>query len=243
MKFRLTIFALALILLNSCVSKKKYNEVSKTVEEKTSEKAVLEEVLNKLAVENDSLKRLIYELDSMYRVEKEKSSIAYNTNGKNSSDRSLKVKPKRSNMSGKEEYEKKAIFIYNFLSYIFWPSDPKSETFNIGIVGESPIKQALTANVYGKSVNKLPIVVENYTAGKDYKILFFTEAGQGQFNKIKKQVANSVVLFVTENSLLESIGSHISLYVDGNKVRFTANRKALEKSKLKVSNTFYSLSD
>jgi hypothetical protein len=86
-------------------------------------------------------------------------------------------------------------------------------------------------------------VVENYVAGKNYKILFFTEAGQSQFNKIKKQVGSDVVLFVTENSLLENIGSHISLYVDGNKVKFTANRKSLEKSKLKVSNTFYSLSD
>jgi hypothetical protein len=213
-------------------------------QEKNSEKEVLENVLNKLAMENDSLTRLIYELDSLYRTEKEKSSVAYNTNGKTTGgDRSLKVKPKRGNISGKEEYEKKAIFVYNFLSYIFWPADSKTETFNIGIVGESPIKQALSANVYGKTVNKLPIVVENYTPGNSYKILFFTEAGQAQFNKIKKQVANSVVLFVTENSLLENIGSHISLYVDGNKVRFTANRKALEKSKLKVSNTFYSLSN
>jgi hypothetical protein len=230
------------MLLSSCVTRKKYNDMA---EEKTSEKAVLEEVLNKLAVENDSLTRLIYELDSLYRYEKGKSNIAYNTsntNGKNT-ERGLKVKPKRGNISGKEEYEKKAIFVYNFLSYIFWPSDPKIESFNIGIVGESPIRQALAANVYGKSVNKLPIVVENYVAGKNYKILFFTEAGQSQFNKIKKQVGSDVVLFVTENSLLENIGSHISLYVDGNKVKFTANRKSLEKSKLKVSNTFYSLSD
>jgi hypothetical protein len=211
-------------------------------QEKSSEKEVLETVLNKLAVENDSLNRLIYELDSLYRMEKEKNSIAYTTNGK-SSDRSLKVKPKRGNISGKEEYEKKAIFVYNFLSYIIWPPDSKTETFNIGIVGESPIKQTLAANVYGKKINKQSIVVENYTAGNNYKILFFTEAGQAQFNKIKKQVTSGVVLFITENSLLENIGSHISLYVDGNKVRFTANRKALEKSKLKVSNTFYSLSD
>ena len=240
MKFHAVIAMSGLMFLSSCVSKKKYNEM---VQEKSSEKEVLETVLNKLAVENDSLVRLIDELDSLYRTEKEKSSVAYNTNGKSGGERNFKVKRKRGNISGKEEYEKKAIFVYNFLSYIFWPADPKAETFNIGIVGESPIKQALAANVYGKTVNKQPIVVENYTVGNNYKILFFTEAGQAQFNKIRKQVANSAVLFVTENSLLENIGSHISLYVDGNKVRFTANRKALEKSKLKVSNTFYSLSN
>lgn len=207
--------------------------------EKSAEKNVLEEVLNKLAVENDSLTRLIYSLDSLYRTERDRNSLANNK----SIDRGFKVKPRRSLISGKEEYDKKAIFIYNFLSYIFWPADDKSETFAIGIVGDSPIKQALVAQVYGKTVNKQAITVETFNPGNTYKMLFFTEAGQAQFNKIKKAVAGKTVLFVTENTLLENIGSHISLYVDGTKIRFTANKPAIEKTKLKVSNSFYSLSD
>jgi hypothetical protein len=196
-------------------------------------------VLNKLAVENDSLTKLIYSLDSLYRTERDKSSLAANK----SVDRGFKVKPKRSLISGKEEHNKKAIFLYNFLSYIFWPPDPKSETFNIGIVGESPIKQALVAQVYGKTVNKQSILVETYNPMNNYKMLFFTEAGQSQFNRIKKLCLNKPVLFITENTLLESIGSHISLYVDGTKIRFTVNKPAIEKTKLKVSSTFYGLSD
>ncbi len=207
--------------------------------EKSAEKNVLEEVLNKLAVENDSLTKLIYSLDSLYRSERDKNNLANNKG----LDRGFKVKPRRSLLSGKEEYDKKAIFLYNFLSYIFWPAEDNSETFNIGIVGESPIKQALVAQVYGKSVNKQSINVETFTAGNNYKMLFFTEAGQAQFNKIRKQLTGKTVLFITENTLLESIGSHISLYVDGTKIRFTVNKPALEKTKLKVSNTFYGLSD
>jgi len=209
-------------------------------DEKTSEKSVLEDVLNKLAVENDSLNKLIYELDSLYRAEKDKDNGLANNKG---AERGFKVKPKRSLISGKEEYDKKAIFIYNFLSYIFWPPDPATETFNIGIIGISPIKQALVAQVYGKSVNKQSITVETYLPGNHYKILFFTEAGQAQFNKIKKLMNDKPVLFITENSLLENIGSHVSLYVDGTKIGFSVNKKTLEKSKLKVSNSFYSLSN
>jgi len=216
--------------------------MSKQVDEKASEKAVLEEVLNKLAVENDSLTKLIYELDSLYRVERDRNTLA-NTNGKGAERGAFKVKPKRGLLSGKEEYNQKAIFLYTFLSYIFWPPDPSTENFAIGIVGESPIKQALIAQVYGKSVNKQPIVVETYNPSGNYKMLFFTEAGQVLFNKVKKQMGNKTVLFITENNLLENIGSHISLYVDGTKIRFSVNKKAIEKSKLKVSNSFYTLSD
>lgn len=223
-------------MLSSCVSKKKYMQMQ---DEKAAEKNVLEDVLNKLAVENDSLTKLIYSLDSLYRSERDKNNLASNKG----TDRSFKVKPRRSLISGKEEYDKKAIFLYNFLSYIFWPPDPKAVNFNIGIVGESPIKQALVAQVYGKSVNKQPISVETYNPNNTYKILFFTEAGQSQFNRIKKLCTDKTVLFITENTLLENIGSHISLYVDGTKIRFTANKSAIEKTKLKVSSTFYGLSD
>ena len=236
MRQQVFIAIVSILILGSCVSKKKYLDMQN---EKTSEKNVLEEVLNKLAVENDSLNKLIYELDSLYRGERDKNNIASNR----SLDRAFKVKPKRNLLSGKEEYDKKAVFLYNFLSYIFWPPDKKSETFTFGIVGESPIKQALVAQVYGKSVNKQTINVESYVPGNNYQILFFTEAGQAQFNKIKKLMAGKPVLFITENNLLEKIGSHISIYVDGTKVRFTVNKPALEKTKLKVSSSFYSLSD
>lgn len=240
MKQNVLILFGALLILSSCVSKKKYNEMQK---EKVAEKNVLEEVLNKLAVENDSLTKLIYSLDSLYRIERDKNTLAVNNSNNKGGERSFKVKPKRNLLSGKEEYDKKAIFLYNFLSYIFWPPDPKAETFNIGIVGESPIKQALIAQVYGKSVNKQSITVETFTPGNIYKILFFTEAGQSQFNRIKKLCADKTVLFISENTLLENIGSHISLYVDGTKIRFTVNKSAIEKTKLKVSNSFYNLSD
>ena len=235
MKNSIVIFFSAVLIFSSCVSKKKYLEMQ---DEKTAEKNVLEEVLNKLAVENDSLTKLIYSLDSLYRSERDKNSLA-----SKGVDRGFKVKSRRSLISGKEEYDKKAIFLYNFLSYIFWPEDSKAENFTIGIVGESPIKQALVAQVYGKSVNKQAISVDTYIPGNNYKILFFTEAGQSQFNRIKKLCVGKTVLFITENTLLENIGSHISLYVDGTKIRFTVNKPAIEKTKLKVSNSFYGLSD
>lgn len=209
-------------------------------ETKSAEKSALEEVLNKLLVENDSLKREVLKLEDLNRSEREKNAGI--VSGKKD-ERGINFKGKPSLLSGKEEYDKKAMFLYHFISYINWPLDKTTNTFNIGIVGESPIKGPLIGYVYGKNVNKQPIVVETYKPGNKYKILFFSDAGQAQFSKIKKELANQPILYITENSLLEKIGSHVSLYVDGAKIRFTANKAALEKSKLKVSNSFYSLSD
>jgi hypothetical protein len=238
---RFLYISLLSVVFFACVSKKKYNEARKQTDEKAEEKAVLEEVLNKLAVENDSLRTWLWELDSLYRSEKERNSLASNNPKKE--ERGLKSKLNKKNISGKDEYNKKAVFIYNFLSYVHWPPDPKTETFNIGIVGDSPIKAPLTGYVYSKSVNKLPIVVETYQPNKVYQILFFSHMGSANFNKIRKQMGNNAVLYITENTLLENIGSHVSLYVDGNKVKYSVNKGALEKSKLKVSEDFYTLSN
>ena len=113
MKFNTLIIACLFLALTSCVSKKKYLQMQ---DEKTSEKSVLEDVLNKLAVQNDSLTKLIYSLDSLYRSERDRNNGLANSKG---NERGFKIKPRRSLISGKEEYDKKAIFIYNFLSYIF----------------------------------------------------------------------------------------------------------------------------
>lgn len=227
------------LLFTSCVSKKKYKAANDLAQTKSSEKDALEEVLNKLVVENDSLKKWVVDLDSLYRIEREKNN---SLPAKNES-RGIKFKSKLRLISAKEEYEKKALFIYSFISYIAWPPEKITDSFNIGIIGETPIKTNLVNYVAGKQVNKLPIKVESYHEGGNYQILFFSENGIGSFNKIKKQVSKQTVLLVTENSILENIGSHVSLFLDGTKVKFSANKNALTKSKLKVSNSFYSLSD
>lgn len=239
MRFRFAYILISFLAFTSCVSKKKYKTMSDLAQTKSTEKDALEDVLNKLVVENDSLKKWLIEIDSLYRIEREKNnSLVAKNEG-----RGLKLKVKPKLVSTKEEYDKKALFIYSFTSYVMWPIEQLSESFNIGLVGESPIKASLTNYVAGKQVNKLPIKVENYQPGNRYQILFFSESGIASFNKIKKQVAKQTVLLVTENNILENIGSHVSLFLDGTKVKFSANKSTLGKSKLKVSNSFYTLSD
>lgn len=240
MKIRFAFIIMCALVLGACVSKKKYKQMSELAQSKSSEKDALEEVLNRLAVENDSLNKWLVELDSLYRTERAKNEALANAGKRESRGYIGKLKPKL--ISAKEEYEKKALFVYSFIQYIVWPSS-SAESFNIGIVGDSPLKNSLAAYVAEKRAGKLPIKVEAYQPDKTYHILFFSETGLSSFNKVKNKVTSMPVLLITENALLEKIGSHISLYVDGAKVKFSANKNALNKSKLKVSNSFYSLAD
>jgi hypothetical protein len=229
----------------SCVSKKKYQEQIKLADERFDEKAVLEEVLTKMAVANDSLTNIVELLDSLYRLEKLKNAnpVANNTVKNGGGDRSLKFKVKPKLIDEKEEYDTKAVFIYNFISYIFWPMETLTESFNIAIVGDSPIKGYLQSRSSGRNVNNYPITIEAYNPKKNYHIIFFSKSGEGNFMKIKKTLNSKNVLLITENQLFESIGSHITLLVDGRKIKFSANKNEIEKTKLKVNSSFYRLSE
>lgn len=235
------IFALPLFFA-SCVSKKKYQELSKQLEAKASGKADLEDVLNKLAVENDSLKNTIMLLDSLLRTERRSQTVVTNNGPKKDESRGVRIKVKPNLISEKEEYDTKAVYIYNFISYIFWPGEAIGETFNIGIVGDSPIKTYLQNRASGRDVNNVPVTIETYNPKKTYNIIFFSKAGQSDFNKIRKNLNSKTVLLITENGLFENIGSHLTLFVDGKKVKYTANKAELEKSRLKVNSSLYRLS-
>ncbi|MGZ3884780.1 MAG: YfiR family protein, partial [Bacteroidia bacterium] len=170
-------------------------------------------------------------------------SVASSSTTKKDEVRGVKIRVKPNLISEKEEYDTKAVYIYNFISYIFWPNETLGESFNIGIVGDSPIKTYLQTRANGRDVNNVPITVEAYNPKKTYHILFFSKAGQADFNKIRKSLNSKTVLLITENSLFENIGSHLTLFVDGKKVKYTANKNELEKSKLKVNSSLYRLSE
>jgi len=129
---RVLLFISALLLF-SCVSKKKYNAAIEQNKVLADEKISLEELLNKLAMENDSVKQENDVLDSLIRVERDKNVVA---NKKESN----KPKAKKSSLSKADEADKKALFIYNFTSYVSWPKFA-NDKFLIGFVGNSAIEE------------------------------------------------------------------------------------------------------
>jgi len=223
------------ILFFSCVSKKKYNSTVEQNQILLNEKTSLEELLNKLAIENDSIKQENELLDSLIRVERDKNVAA-------NKKEYTKPKTKKSSLNKTDEADKKALFIYNFTSYISWPKF-SADKFLIGVVGNSSVDEMLKNYTKGKSFAKAPIVVESYKAGTNYQMIFVSATGANNFAKIKKENNGKAVLLITENTLFNKIGAHISFYVDGDKVNFMVNKDGIEKSGMNVSSKLIQFSN
>jgi hypothetical protein len=230
---KISFYIASVVLLTACVSKQKYSNLEARHQQALNEKSGLEEVLTKVATENDSLRQRVVFFDSLYRAEHERNSAA---SAKVSSG-VVVSKPKSPAMPKNVEYDKKALCMYNFPNYIYWPRTIKSDKFLIGIYGESALKPALAASVYGKKINELPAIVEPYSpaAGKVYHMIFVAESKQQDFLKLKKELKDQPVLLITENPYLDKAGAHICFYVEGEKVKFSVNKKHIEKSGMNVS--------
>lgn len=223
---RIIYIILALVFF-SCVSKKKYSNSIYQNKTLSEEKTSLEELLNKLAMENDSLKQENELLDSLIRVERDKNTTV-------SKKDYAKTKTKKSSLSKSDEADKKALFIYNFTSYVSWPKF-NAEKFLIGVVGNTQVKTMLENYTKGRSFAKAPIEVQSYKAGGNYQMIFVSAAGANDFAKIKKENLGKAVLLITENTLYNKIGAHIGFYVDGDKVNFLVNKEGIEKAGMNVS--------
>ena len=237
MKRKLLYIGFVFVLV-SCVSKSKYNKLKQTHEQSLNDKVDLETVLNKVSVENDSLKRRIAMLDSLLPLVRSKSVAASPAPGGE-----VSSKPKTT-LSKTVEYDTKALYVYNIPNYIFWPNSIKATRFLIGVIGDSKLNGALAGYMYGKNIHRMPVVVEPYVpaTGKFYHMLFIAESKEKDFTKIKKDLQNQPVLLLVENQNLEKLGAHISIYAEGDKIKFRVNKKQIEKSGLNVSESLIKLS-
>src|ERR1700754_2149491 len=70
------------------------------------------------------------------------------------------------------EFEIKAVFIYNFTQFTQWPDESfasPSDNFVIGVLGENVFGKALEEAVAGQHYQSRPIVVEYYPTVKDIR--------------------------------------------------------------------------
>jgi hypothetical protein len=238
MKSKFLYIGLVLVLA-SCVSKRKYTALQKQQEQSAAAKASVEIVLAKISVENDSLKRKIVSLDSLLIAERLKIGAV------SPAAPAGEYAKTKTTLSKTVEYDTKALYIYNIQGYVVWPDINKADKFLIGIVGDSKLNASLGAQLYNRKIKQLPAVVEPYTpvSGKLYQMIFISENKQHEFAKIKKETANHPVLLIVENQNLEKVGAHIFIYAEGDKVKFRVNKKQIEKAGLSVSETLIKLSE
>ncbi len=151
-----------------------------------------------------------------------------------------------------QEYELKAVYLYNFLQFVQWPQPKrmisKDGAMVIGVVGESPFGDALEelqADVRKSGMKPVKIIQygsyqENMDLGSCH-LLFMSASEKSNFRKIIAGLRDAPVLTVAESENFLSSGGMVSLVQGGGKVRWMINRTAADRAGLRFSSQLLSI--
>ncbi len=146
------------------------------------------------------------------------------------------------------EYPLKALFLYNFGSYVEWPPDSFSSEqapFVIGVLGSAPLERTLRDLAATKTIGGRKILVESYSSVatiKPCQILFVARSVNPQQQRMAlARLRNQHVLIVGESAGFAGQGGSVNFFIESNKIRFEINPESARQQHLKISSKLLSL--
>lgn len=144
------------------------------------------------------------------------------------------------------KYRLETAFIYQFTNFIEWPdaADGAGKDFVISILGESPLQPELADLAANRTVHGRRVVLEvarSLDALKTSHILVVGPDQESQLAAVLKKFKGSATLVVTDADGLGEKGAMINFFVQGDKLRFEINRKAVQHQKFKVGSQLLNL--
>jgi hypothetical protein len=135
-----------------------------------------------------------------------------------------------------DEYQVKAVFLYNLTCFVFWPQAAFASLdapFRIVIYGNDPFGPLLDRVMANETVQGRPIVIERVTATVPVppcQMLFVTAAAQPQAAGQAAALSGEPVLTVGETPQFISGGGMINLQTDHNRVQLQINSGAARRA-------------
>ena len=143
-----------------------------------------------------------------------------------------------------EEYQVKALFLYNFAKFVDWPPNMRADPICIGILGDDPFGDALDQTVKGKTVNGRNFVVKRLQRQEDGEgchIVFISASEKKKVRAILNGLGRCNVLTVGDVEGFAAAGGVINFEIVDSKVRFEVNIDAAERAGLKLSSKLLNL--
>jgi hypothetical protein len=146
-----------------------------------------------------------------------------------------------------DEYQVKALFLYNFTKYVSWPSQSFSSPTDpivICVLGPNPFGDALEKAVSGKVVAGRTLVVRHLAvipAKCNCQILFVAASEGKRFRSAAAALKASSVLSVGEAEGFTGAGGVINFKLEDGKVRFEINVEAAEQAHVYISSKLLNL--
>lgn len=155
----------------------------------------------------------------------------------------------RADPTASEEYQVKAAFLYNFISFVDWPKEKATDSNNliiIGIIGKDPFGRVFEP-LKNKLVKDKKVLIKRFISLKESKLstdqikairkchlLFVCRSEKEQLKEIINLVQGHSVLIVGDmNGFLES-GGMINFMIEDKKICFEINNIAAKKAKLNI---------
>lgn len=142
------------------------------------------------------------------------------------------------------DYTLQANIIYRFTKYIDWPDNKKSGDFIIGIVGESPLYEALKRLSANKTVGNQKIVIVKIppSAGAfNCHILFISDEESSSVKKIAAATAGVPTLIVSESNGLARKGACINFITVDDRLKLEINKNNIEQRNLRIASELLEL--
>ena len=144
------------------------------------------------------------------------------------------------------EYELKAVYLYNFLQFVNWPTgscNPKGGRIEeIAVLGDSPIGESLKSlQTELKRTRGVEISLRfygPYVEGMDLsgcQLLFIAQPELRYIKKIIASLKGKPALLVADDEDCLDQGCMIALLTQTSKIRWAVNRRAAEASGLRMN--------
>jgi hypothetical protein len=138
-----------------------------------------------------------------------------------------------------------AAFIFNFASFINWPTEYQKGDFEIAVLGASPIVKELETLTIGKKIGVQSIKIKKINTFKELgvtNILFVPNDQEYRLREAAKYTESTPVLVISESEGSSKKGSTINFLFVDNKIKFELNQALAERKGMKLADKLVKLS-
>jgi hypothetical protein len=141
-----------------------------------------------------------------------------------------------------QEYEVKAVYLYNFGRFVQWPAASPlvtaDDSFTICVLGRDPFGPVLDTTLGGEVIDGRKLVARRISTTRDAthcRIIFISSSEAARIKEILNSLEKSSALTVSDMPDFINNGGMIQFVLKDNKVRFEVNLIAAEKAGLTIS--------
>jgi hypothetical protein len=157
------------------------------------------------------------------------------------------MQPLWSQSSATSGYEVKTAFLFNFAKFVGWPpaSFPSSDSpFTICVLGQDPFGNILDNTLQGQVIDNRPFAIRRLRDRSEVRgcqMVFVSSSENAHLAEILASVQGTNLLLVGDMTGFAAMGGTIEFTIEDNRVRFTINTDAVDRSGLKLNSKLLGL--